>query len=297
MDTENNLKMEIPATYLIPKRRKDRPKTTEAILQVSNDYSAVSTIHGIGYIGNRDHSNGGRVFWVLAVLIALACTILVVSKIVTQWLDQPILTNLDTVSWPAENIDFPAVTLCPQGSTADTMDKFFYNQFEEWLSKKIVKDPETIKRVKREGLNDNCGCHVPYFGNMSREDLQCCFRQFFDENFPGIYPNNPTKIASMMIADDPGKAIENKAIVLPDEEPKCSEKDNSEILNNVNEKLKQRCPNSYKKLNDSTCVIQGPTKASYNEALLQCKANNGGTILYLDILEDINAIENIFGNN
>ena len=295
MDTVQKAKILKTAKYSKQTRRKRRQEIINNIIVVANDYSSASTIHGISYIGNRDHSNCGRVFWILTVLIALGCTIFQVSNIWNQWFDNPVLTNLDTISFPAERIDFPAITLCPQGSTKDVMDSFLYNQFEEWLSQKSDKDGLKINRNKRQVEKGNCECHVPYLGNLTIDDLQCCFRQFFDELFPGVYPNNPTKIASTMFADDPAKAIANEAIMLPDEEPKCNDKDGLDILNNLNEKLQQKCPNLFQKFNDSTCVISNPLETTYNEALKYCKENYGANVFFHELLEDVDALDKIFG--
>ena len=277
------------------RKRKDERTNIKSAVETVRDYSLESSIHGLSYLGNRNHSGCGRVFWMLTVLLALGCTSNQVFQIWSQWLDKPVETTLDTISLPVEEIDFPAVTLCPQGSTADIMDKFLFHQFEEWFIRKIDKDVTKFKREKREGGSSVCECHVAYFGNMTREDLQCCFKHFLDEVYPGVYPNNPTEIASMLTAVDPEKAIETKAVILPEDENNCDENDEYEILNRMNLKLNHICPEPYKSFNDSTCVIEGPSEATYSEALMYCKEQGGANLFYMDAFEGPSTLDRILG--
>ena len=141
-------------------RMRKRPITKNSMVNTLKDYSSESSIHGVQYLGDRKHSNFGRAFWMITVCIALTCTLVQVFNIWYQWVDDPIVTTLSTISLPVEEIEFPAVTLCPQGSTEDIIDNVLYHQFQEWLLHHI-DDHSAIARRKRFVEQTNaCECHL-----------------------------------------------------------------------------------------------------------------------------------------
>ena len=46
------------------------------------------------------------------------------------------LTTLDTVALPIEQVDFPAVTICPQGSRKEIVDSVLFRQLKEYIADK-----------------------------------------------------------------------------------------------------------------------------------------------------------------
>ena len=118
-------------------RMRKEPLNKTRMVDTLKDYSCESSIHGIQYLGNSKHSTCGRGFWLITVCIALICTLVQVSNIWYQWVDDPVVTTLSTISLPVEEIDFPAVTLCPQGSTESYMQTFVlvdggWGSWESW---------------------------------------------------------------------------------------------------------------------------------------------------------------------
>ena len=261
------------------------------MLSTAQDYSSQSTIHGLQYVSDRGQSKFCRFFWTVIVVLAFACTSYQLLQICSQWLEDPVVTILKTISLPVEEIKFPAVTLCPQGSTADVMDNFFFHQFEEWLVRKTDRDVAINKRSKREVEPTMCECRVS--GNITNEYLQCCFQHFLDDVYPGVYPNNPTKIATMLYADDPVRTIESKAVVLPDEEPKCEESDSLEILKSVKQKLSRVCPDPFRNFNDSSCIMGVSSEMQFNEAEIFCKEHGGANLLMLGSFEETSTLDRI----
>ena len=102
------------------KRIKSKSCTNKSVGMISTlqDFSTQTSIHGMYYVDSNKHSRLGRILWMLMVVLALACTTYQVVSIWYQWSDDPVVTSLKTISLPVEQIDFPAVTICPQGSTA-----------------------------------------------------------------------------------------------------------------------------------------------------------------------------------
>ena len=276
------------------KMRKERT-TKNDVLRISRDYSSASSIHGIPYLGNNGHSTCGRVFWMLTVCIALVCTLVQVIIIWHQWIDDPVVTTLDTISLPVEQIDFPAVTLCPQGSTEDIIDNVFYHQFEEWILTQFDDGGGSTRRKRFVEQSLNCECHLSEHGNMTLEALQCCFRHFLDDAFPGVYPNDPTKMAMMLNTENPDRAMETKAVVFANDEPHCNENDNLHILKDMNQKLQRICPEPFRNFNESTCFISSAEEMSYSEASSYCEEQGEAEIFFLGSFENYNDLDVING--
>ena len=130
---------------------------------------------------------------------------------------------------------------------------------------------------------------------MTDDTLQCCFRLFLDDTFPGVYPNNPKNIATLLNTEDPDKATEIKSVVIGNEEPNCDDSNRFEFLNNINEKLQRKCPEPFQKLNESTCIIGSFEDMSYADAFTKCKEHGGADIFFLDSFEDRKTLNKILG--
>ena len=141
------------------------------MISTLQDFSTQTSIHGMYYVGSNQHSRLGRILWMLMVVLALACTTYQVVSIWYQWSDDPVVTSLKKISLPVEQIDFPAVTICPQGSTANIMDNFLYHQFEEWMIRNIDQYDQMMKRKKRSDETIFCKCQLSDVGNMTIDDL------------------------------------------------------------------------------------------------------------------------------
>ena len=276
-------------------RMRKEPLNKTRMVDTLKDYSCESSIHGIQYLGNRKHSTCGRGFWVITACIALMCTLVQVSNIWYQWVDDPVVTTLSTISLPVEEIDFPAVTLCPQGSTEDIIDNVLYHQFQEWLLHRIDDNGTKARRKRLVEQTNACECRLTDQGNVTVDILQCCFRLFLDETFYGAYPNNPTKIATLLSTEDPDKSMEMKSIVLGEEEAICDESNKLEVLNNMNEKLQRTCPEPFQKYNASFCIKSSGQEMSYDEAYSYCKELSGADIFFLGSFEDRKTLDTIIG--
>ena len=264
----------------------------DRMIDTARNFSSTTSIHGMVYVGSHEHSKCGRSFWIVAVALAIIGTAFQLFSILNQWNDQLVVTNLDTISLPVEDVDFPSVTLCPQGATEDVMDNVLYQQFQEWLFKKTDTNLKRMRRDKRQNQNYGCGCNVPKLGSMLIENLKCCFKEFLDDVYPEVYPNIPTSIAGILNTDEPDQVLENEAILLPKKVDSC--KDEDEILDDINNKLKRNCPTSFiKKLNDTTCLKKINKKMTYSKALTHCKEQMGATLFAIDQLEDLITLDDL----
>ena len=64
-----------------------------------------------------------------------------------QWKDNPTMTTINTTAYPIENVEFPAITICSQGSAKDILDNVIWKQFERYLTSKGKITP----KVKQDG--------------------------------------------------------------------------------------------------------------------------------------------------
>ena len=61
-----------------------------------------------------------------------------------DWQADPIITVINTTSYPIENIEFPAITICSQGLAKDLMENVMMQQFKSYMiSRNIILDRDT----------------------------------------------------------------------------------------------------------------------------------------------------------
>ena len=164
----------------------------------------------------------------------------------------------------------------------------------EWLLNHI-NDEKKPKMKRYAEQTTSCKCHQTDQGNITADVLQCCFKYFLDETFPGIYSDSPTKFAKLLNTEDPDKELELKSIVIADEEKICNDSDRLETLNSINEKLKRICPEPFQKFNDSACIISSAQEISYDEAFSYCKEVRGADIFTMGSFDDDTILDEIIG--
>ena len=61
-----------------------------------------------------------------------------------DWQDDPIITVINTTSYPISNIDFPSITICSQGLAKDVVEKVMLQQFKSYLtSRSLIEECNT----------------------------------------------------------------------------------------------------------------------------------------------------------
>ena len=75
-------------------------------------------------------------------MLNFLCSIHSTIQTWNEWQDNPIITTINTTAYPIQNIEFPAITICSQGTAKDLMDKVIMIQFEAYLRARGIK-PET----------------------------------------------------------------------------------------------------------------------------------------------------------
>ena len=75
-------------------------------------------------------------------MLYFLCSIHSTIQTWNEWQDNPTITTINTTAYPIQNIEFPAITICSQGTAKDLMDKVIMIQFEAYLRARGIK-PET----------------------------------------------------------------------------------------------------------------------------------------------------------
>lgn len=75
-------------------------------------YFKTSTIHGFSYLIDKYHLIE-RIFWILALISSLICTILLTIQLITKIQSYPIVIFLSEHQEHVSEMDFPAITVCP----------------------------------------------------------------------------------------------------------------------------------------------------------------------------------------
>ena len=85
-----------------------------------------------------------------------------------DWQDDPVITVINTTSYPISNIEYPAITICSQGLAKDIMENVMLQQFENYLiSKKLIEEHDA-----NSNQSQNSNTTVPKtFDNLTAEEV------------------------------------------------------------------------------------------------------------------------------
>ena len=266
------------------KSRNQKSKKTKTIIQDVKEFSSMTTVHGITYLASSDYSIYARSFWILTVALAAIATSYQVVSIWNLWGSSPVITTLGTISYPIDKIEFPAVTLCPQGAVLEVMEAALYYQFEEWLIQKTEQDQTRKKRATEKIIQNS--------SNLTAMQLADHLVEFLKEVYPGA-KDLPTKYASVLNADDPEQMMKTNAILMPEKETKCDEMENLDLLDQFNKKMSKECPEPFKKIGSSTCIMLVDNEMTNDDASSFCQAQYGAKLHTISSWEDIEALENL----
>ena len=235
------------------------------MLNTTKEYASATTIHGLAYVSDDNHTRLDRTVWLIVVIMSFSFTTYQVVTLYKEWQDNPVITMLDTVAEPIDNIEFPAVTICPQGSRKEIMDAVLFKQLKEY--------------IKNQAGNGS---------NLTPEEMMIETNKFLTTFYPGAN-GKPTKLMKLMTSSNPSLIIKNDAIIQPKEE--CDPASNFEIFESLNKELNNDlCPKGFNKLGNMSCIHSSKTKMSYDEASQYCDDQHGSKLLYLSSHEDIELI-------
>ena len=223
-------------------------------------YASVSTAHGISYIFEEGRFFVERIVWVVVVVAALAFAICMSISAFHNWKDNPVLTSVKTTGLPIEKIEFPAITICSQGSANDIIDAALFQQFKRYENKKVSEDKS--------------------FEELAFDKK---IQKFLEDLYPGA-KSPPNQLVSMMSSPgiDPNKGIEAITIFNPEDKASCSpnvnedseqEESTSIVKRNADDSNeKESCPRGFEDDKTGICLHIGDERMNFEEADEYCRS-------------------------
>ena len=264
-----------------------RPKIYWILGKTSREYASATTAHGFSYIAEEGQSVIARTGWTLIVILAVAFTVVQMTTLYQQWKDDPVITTLDTAALPIEDIEFPAVTICPQGSVSGIMSSVLFKQLKEYISKKWEDEITRLKRADGFQELSKQRAHAPW--NLTYDGMMKEVDEFLRDVYPGA-KDTPTKLIRLMTTNDPTKTLVNDAILEQTDIDDCDPSLNLDILETLNKHLNNdTCPEVFEMLQDNSCIHIAPTPMTYDDASDYCNQQGGAQLLYFESYEAIKA--------
>jgi len=255
------------------------------LVTTSKEYASAATPHGFAYIGKDGRPVLERMFWAIIILLAMSFTVLQMMRVYKEWQDDPVITTLNNVAQPIENIEFPSITICPQGSVNEILSSVMFKQLKEYILKK-----ERGVRSKRASKENGEQKHQ-FKLNLSLPDMLNETREFLKEVYPGA-KGNPMNLIRLMTSRYPLRTLSTDSILAPTDADDCDPSSNSKILETLNSNVnKSTCPNGFEMLVDNICIHSNENPMTYDEASVYCKQQQGANVLYLESSEMIKALE------
>ena len=273
-----------------PLKVKKSPKNI--ILETSRQYASSTTAHGFSYLTEERSSIGERIFWIIVVILAITFSTSQMTTLYNEWQDNPVITTLDTVALPIEEIEFPAVTICPQGSVNRILDSVLFKQFKEYIRNKTV---EKYARIKRSTLFVNTKHQKKDDGevlwHLDYAQMMAETKKFLKDVYPGA-KDKPTRLINLLTSNDPKKMIDNEAILKPNGAEACNQSTNYEILDTLNKHLNNDpCPDGFVMYEHLGCIHSNQQSMTYGDAMDYCGEIAGSQLLYFESYEEIKTLE------
>ena len=111
--------MAVKERWNIKRQKKRKGIFTKTLVE----YGDTTSIHGISYILADGRLFLERVLWVVLVTLCASVSVGLTKKIYDNWEQDPISTTVGTTEYDIENIEYPSITICAQGSVTEIVGK------------------------------------------------------------------------------------------------------------------------------------------------------------------------------
>ena len=118
-------------------------KRISPLLDTTKEYAATATVHGVGYVHNRDIPAPDRILWLILVCFFLCMSTLLSYNLYNDWQDNRVITTLQRTTKPVSELQFPAVTICREGLDMEAVKKALEFDFLAWRENKKRKKRST----------------------------------------------------------------------------------------------------------------------------------------------------------
>ena len=268
------------------------------VSRTSSQYAEQTTIHGFWYLAQASHGLE-KVLWLTVVSIAVFFSVFQTCSLYTQWQKSPVMTTLESIALPIKDIEFPAVTICPQGSLYQSVDAVLFKQLREYIKDKTSKK---LQRKKRFSSNEtdsvtNSRPEVPQNDSLISVDLmlELAF-EFLSDVYPGA-KQKPTELIGIMSAENPRKFLMKESILFPNRHTECDLKDNIKISDVLSKQIRNNfCPDGFELMNNSYCLHFSEEVRSYAEAKDYCNQLEGSNLLHIDSLSDASSLHDFIAS-
>ena len=175
-------------------------KAKKPYFRTLKEYSSSSTTHGISYVFEDDRLIIERILWIVVVIIAIYIASSLSITAYVNWQENPVLTSVGTTGYPIEQVQFPAITICAQGSVREIVDAALVKQFREYV--------ESLGKV---------------YSELTDEEIQKYGKSFLNEYYPGAKfpPNQLVRMMSSPTADAE-QTMKSEAILSPQPPNNCA---------------------------------------------------------------------------
>uniref|UniRef100_A0A182ML87 Pickpocket n=1 Tax=Anopheles culicifacies TaxID=139723 RepID=A0A182ML87_9DIPT len=82
--------------------------------EVFQEYCANSSIHGVRYFDRDERPSCERFWWIVAFLLSMAGCGIMIYKTYVKWNQVPIIVTFSEKTTPVWEMQFPAITICPE---------------------------------------------------------------------------------------------------------------------------------------------------------------------------------------
>ena len=263
-------------------------KKQTPFMKTLSDYASASVIHGVAYINPSGNTTGERILWFILVALAFAFASHEVRILYQRWQENPVITVLDTVTLPIEEIEFPAVTICPQGSSKDIMNAALFEQFKNFVFDKT----ENLTNFEKSKISRKREVDESQLYNLSTSNVENLIELFLVE----VYGSNkirPMELIQLLASKEPDSIVENKAIWITEETQDCNGSSYEMIIDTLKRQANPKCPDGFDELDDQICIHVGEEVETHAEAEFYCEEIGFGSanLLTLETTEQFNALK------
>ena len=112
-----------PQSQKLKKQVKEESITKGPLTRTLVEYGGSTTLHGLPYILEDGRLLLERVLWVVLVTLCAILSFYWTYQIYKSWDESPILTTVGTTEYDIEQIEYPSITICTQGSVREIIGK------------------------------------------------------------------------------------------------------------------------------------------------------------------------------
>ena len=241
-------------------------KSYNDVRRTWKSYSAKSTIHGVSYLSDEDTSGIEKFLWGFIIVLGLGFTIFQLIVLFEEREDSPTITTLNTSFYPVKDIKFPQVTICPQGSVNNLVERVLFKQLTNHIK-------ENTFRPK--------GYNMPW--NISKEEIIASIESFLEDLYPNV-KGNPSEYVRLLASKKPQMTLEADVIMKEGSETSCDEEDDEAFLKNINGQLNARaCQEGFELIDDHYCVHVSEQQMTFEETSSYCKEKGGEDLSITEI--------------